>query len=200
MKKIVSLLMVLGMALALGCGAAAGKDSGAAKTAAKNTAPAKAGKSIVVYFSATGNTRKVAETASKALGAELLEIKPAQPYTEADLDYNNENSRVSKDHKNPKARPAVANQADLSGYDTVVVAYPIWWGKEPPVVDTFMEHAKVDGKNMIALCTAFSSQIGSSGEDLAKNVKARYLGGRRFEPSASVDELTNYFKGLGVEK
>jgi flavodoxin len=197
MKKFISLLMVLGMAVLLGCGSASGKTS-AAKEPAPSAASGKSGKTVVVYFSATGNTRKLATTAAKALKADLLEIQPAQPYSDADLDYNDDNSRCVKEHKDPKARPAVANQKDLSGYDTIVVAYPIWWGKEPPVVDTFMEHAKVEGKNMAALCTAASSSIGSSGEDLAKALKASYKGGRRFNPSVSAEELANYFKGLGL--
>ena len=129
MKKIMMFLAAALMVLVMGC-ASAGSQAQSAKSsdgAGKPAAPAAAQKkTAVVYFSATGNTRRLAETAARALKADLIEIKPAQPYTEADLDYTSSGSRVSKEHAAGNARPAVAEQADLSGCQSVVVAYPMW--------------------------------------------------------------------------
>jgi flavodoxin len=197
MKKIIGLLAVLFTVFAVGCSSAGSQSASKSEPAkaAPAASAAKQGEVAVVYYSATGNTRKLATTAAKALKADLIEIKPAQPYTDADLDYNNPESRVSKEHKDSKIRPAVANQTDLSKYKAVVVAYPIWWGEAPAVVYTFVENANLSGKNVGAICTAYSSQIGDSGENVAKAAGAKYVGGQRFSPSASEEEIQKFFSG-----
>ena len=198
MKKIMMFLAAALMVLVMGC-ASAGSQAQSAKSsdgAGKPAAPAAAQKKpAVVYFSATGNTRSLAETAARALKADLIEIKPAQPYTEAELDYTSSGSRVSKEHAAGNARPAVAEQADLSGCQSVVVAYPIWWGEAPGVVYTFVEKANLSGKNIGAICTSASSSIGQSGENVAKAAGGRYVGGQRFRPDAPEAEIRGFFSG-----
>ena len=122
-------------------------------------------KTLVAYFSASGVTEAVAKEIAEATGADLHEIRPAQPYTAADLDWRDKQSRCTKEMTNPAARPALAEpKPDLSGYDTVFVGFPIWWGVEPRVVDTFLESSDFSGKTLIPFATS-----GGSGMDYAEN-------------------------------
>lgn len=154
-------------------------------------------KTVVCYFSATGTTQRLAKTAASALGADLHEIVPAQKYSSADLNWRDNNSRCVKENNDEKSRPAIANSIDLSGYDNVIIAYPIWWGLAPKIVYTFVEQNDLNGKNLVTLCTSGGSGLGRSGSDLAKHAKGAVLkGGREFRESASGAEVKKYIDSI----
>lgn len=154
-------------------------------------------KTVVCYFSATGNTERLAKTAAEALGAEVHEIIPAHKYTSADLNWNDSNSLSTKECKDDKARPAISNSIDLSGYDTVILAYPIWWAMAPKIMYTFVENNNLSGKNIVALCTSGGSSLGRSGTDLAKHADgAVYKGGRQFSSRAAGADIKKYVEGI----
>ena len=154
-------------------------------------------KTVVCYFSATGTTERLAKTAASALGADLHEIVPAQKYSSTDLNWRDNNSRCVKENNDSKSRPAIANSIDLSGYNNVIVAYPIWWGLAPKIVYTFAEQNDFNGKNLVTLCTSGGSGLGRSGSDLAKHAKGAVLkGGREFRGSASGEEVKKYIDGI----
>ena len=159
----------------------------------------KAGKDVlVVYFSATGTTKDVAEKIASITNGDLYEIKPAKPYSDADLNWNDKNSRSTKEQNNKKSRPEIASgTVDLSGYKTVYIGYPIWWGEEPRIMDTFVESYKFDGITMIPFCTSSSSGIGRSGQNLADNAgSGNWMDGERFGAGASEDEIRSWIDGL----
>ena len=154
-------------------------------------------KTVVCYFSATGTTQRLAKTAASALGADLHEIVPAQKYSSADLNWRDNNSRCVKENNDNKSRPAIANSIDLSGYDNVIIAYPIWWGLAPKIVYTFVEQNDLNGKNLVTLCTSGGSGLGRSGSDLAKHAKGAILkGGREFRGSASGADVKKYIEEI----
>lgn len=118
------------------------------------------GKTLVAYFSAGGVTRAVAERLAAAAGADLFEIRPAVPYTAADLDWTNKNSRSSVEMSNPGSRPEIAQRLEgMDDYDTVFVGFPIWWGIEPRAVDTFLESGDFSGKAMVPFATSGGSAM-----------------------------------------
>lgn len=125
-------------------------------------AVAQKSKTIVVYFSVTGNTEKVAKQIAQEANAELLPITPDVAYTESDLDFRNPNCRSLAEMKDAKVRPAVKNVKDLKKYDTIYLGYPIWANEAPRVVNSFIEAAKLDGKKVIPFATAGSSPIDNS--------------------------------------
>ena len=195
MKKIIPLLVSALMLLSL---AACGSKTTAPET---TTAPAASGgKTLVVYFSATGNTKAAAEAIAAATDGDLLELEPAEPYTSADLDYNNADSRVSREHDDETLRDValktttVANWAD---YDTVYIGYPIWWGIAAWPVDTFVKANDFTGKTVIPFCTSATSDIGDSGKLLAQMAgTGEWLDGKRFAASASRESVENWVKQL----
>ena len=124
-------------------------------------------KAIVVYFSATGTTRQVATQIAANANADIMEIEPAQPYTDADLDWNNSQSRSSKEMNNLKSRPAIKDsKKSLAGYDVVFIGYPIWWNLAPTIVNTFIESSSLNGKTVIPFATSGGSSITNSVEQL----------------------------------
>lgn len=126
---------------------------------------------LVAYFSASGVTAKAAEAIAKAVGGELYEIIPQAPYTAADLNWNDKHSRSSGEMQDEQSRPALAAPVkDLSGYDTVFVGFPIWWGVEPRVVDTFLDQAELFGKKIIPFATSGGSGMAYA----ASHLKAWY--------------------------
>ena len=153
-------------------------------------------KTLVAYFSATGNTAKVAEKLAKVVEADLFEIKPEQVYTDADLNWRNEKSRSSIEMNDKTSRPAIANKvADMSQYDTVFVGFPIWWGREPSIIDTFMESYDFSGKKVIPFVTSGSSDIGDTAENLkALASNAQVDTGKRFTSSVSEKDLSDWVK------
>ena len=153
-------------------------------------------KTAFVYFSATGTTEKIAKDAASAMGADIFEIQPVHKYTSADLNWNDKKSLSSIECNDPKSRPAIANKIDISGYDTVVLCYPIWWAYAPKIVYTFVESQKWEGKKIITLCTSGGSGLGRSGSDLAKYAKgATFKGGKDFT-RGKADEIKKYVEGL----
>lgn len=164
-------------------------------TAATESVNTGSGKTLVAYFSASGNTKAVAETAAKALGADLFEIAPQQPYTVADLDYKDETSRSSVEMRDPASRPAMKAKVENMGqYDTVLIGYPIWWGEAPHIVYTFVENNDLSGKKVLPFCTSGSSSPGGSSGNLSKGAapSARWTKCERFAPSASAGDILQW--------
>lgn len=127
-------------------------------------------KELVAYFSASGVTKAVAERLAKAVGADLFEIKPKTPYTKADLDWTNKNSRSSVETNNPNSRPEIAEKLlDISGYDTVFIGFPIWWYVAPKIIDTFVESYDFSGKTLVPFATSGGSGMGRT-VDVLKNL------------------------------
>ena len=153
-------------------------------------------KTLVAFFSATGNTAKVAEKLAKVGKGDLFEIKPEQVYTDADLNWRNERSRSSIEMNDKTSRPAIANKvADMSQYDTVYIGFPIWWGREPSIIDTFMESYDFAGKKVIPFVTSGSSGIGDTAENLkALAPNAQVDIGKRFTSTVSEKDLSDWVK------
>ena len=149
---------------------------------------------LVAYFSATGNTKSVADKLATAIGADLFEIVPEQPYTSEDLDWQNDNSRSSIEMGDTNSRPAIASKIDdLSQYNIVFIGSPIWWGREPSIIDTFIESYDFAGKTVIPFATSGSSSIGDYGANLqALAPNAKVLTGKRFSINVSAEELKNW--------
>ena len=160
--------------------------------------PEENGGTLVVYFSATGTTEGVAEKIAGITGADTYEIKAAQEYTDADLNWNDSSSRSTKEQNDSSARPEIGSDAvSLDGYTTIYIGYPIWWGEEPRIMDTFVESHSFDGITMIPFCTSGSSGIGRSGQNLADNAgTGTWLDGKRFGAGASEDEIRSWIEGL----
>lgn len=229
MKKPFSLLVLWAMLLILAaCGAApAGStstpaDTPAASLPAASSLPAvsplpaedapetpdeestrdDAPRILIAYFSATGNTEAIAGHIHTALDgkAELYEILPETPYTDADLDYNDPASRSSLEMDDPDARPAISGGVEeMVQYEIIFLGYPIWWGEAPRIINTFLEAYDFDGKTIVPFCTSASSGIGSSAmrlQDLA--IGAQWLEGSRFSGSASAGDLADWVNGLAL--
>lgn len=151
-------------------------------------------KVLVAYFSASGVTKKLASTLAEATGGDLFEIVPAEPYTKSDLNWMNPKSRSSVEMKDRSSRPAIASKIDdISSYDAVFVGFPVWWYREPSIIDTFAGQYDFTGKTIIPFATSGSSGIGSSGENIAAIAKgAKVVPGERFKASTSADELRSW--------
>ena len=149
------------------------------------------GKTLVAYFSASGVTAKLAEKLAGAIGADLFEIEPVEKYTDADLNWMDKKSRSTIEMNDPDCRPAIKGTvADMSQYDRVFVGFPVWWYREPSIIDTFMESADFSGKTVIPFATSGSSGIGSSGANMQKLAPgAKVVAGERFATSVSADKL-----------
>ncbi len=169
-------------------------------TAAEDAA--QGAKTLVAYFSCTGTTQGVAQTIAEALGADLFEIIPAEPYSDEDLNYHDDNSRSTREQNDPSVRPEIASRIeDLNQYDVIFVGFPIWWGEEPRILDTFTEQYDFSGKTMIPFCTSGGSGIGSSGDNMAALTDgATWLDGKRFSSGVSVDEILAWAGELGVTR
>ncbi|MCM1322081.1 MAG: NAD(P)H-dependent oxidoreductase [Bacteroides sp.] len=152
-------------------------------------------KTLVAYFSATGNTAWLAKTAAEALGADLAEIIPAQLYTPADLDWHDKKSRSSVECNDPLSRPAIKEKIGTADYDTVIIAFPIWWYNAPKIIYTFAESADLSEKKVVPICTSGGSGLGRTGSDLQKisSAGADYRKGNTFSPSVSAAELKQFF-------
>ena len=157
---------------------------------------------LVVYYSATGNTEAVAGYIAEATGGDLFELEPAEPYTDADLNWTDENSRVTLEHEDESLRDVelVADTVDnWDSYDTVFIGYPIWWGIAAWPVDTFVEANDFTGKTVIPFCTSSSSGLSQSGELLAEMAgTGDWLEGQRFRSSASQEDVTEWVDSLGL--
>ena len=154
-----------------------------------------AGKDIlVVYFSATGTTKGVAERIAAMENADLYEITAAQPYTSEDLDYSDSNSRTTIEQNDKNVRPDISSdKLDLTGYTTIYIGYPIWWGEEPRIMDTFVESYDFGNIKMIPFCTSGGSGIGRSGTNLAENAgSGNWQSGERLQSSISDEDLADW--------
>lgn len=153
---------------------------------------------IVVYFSATGTTKGVAERIASVTDADIFELSAAEPYSDADLDWNDKNSRTTLEMNDPDVRPAIANDTvDLDGYETVYIGYPIWWGEAPRIMSTFVEAHDFDGKTVIPFCTSGGSSIGRSGENLAsQSGGGNWLAGGRLDANISESELQDWINDM----
>lgn len=163
--------------------------------------PTKASNTLVIYFSATGNTEAVAKYISDILSANLYEIVPQDPYSADDLDWTETSSRVNKEHENPDFRPAIAGgETDLSGYDTIFLGYPLWWREAPNIVRTFLENNDLSGKTIIPFCTSTSDGMGSSATTLQTFVSnANWLDGQRFSSRTSQVEVREWITSLKLD-
>lgn len=126
-------------------------------------------KSLVTYFSASGVTAELAKRLAKAVQADIYEIRPQKPYTDADLNWMDKNSRSSVEMKDLSCRPAIVLPTpDIQKYDVIFVGFPVWWYREPSIIDTFMEACNFDGKTVVPFATSGGSGIGQSGENMQK--------------------------------
>ena len=155
-------------------------------------------RALVAYFSATGTTARAARTLAEAVGADLFEIVPEQPYTSADLNWNDKNSRSSREMADEKCRPTVAGDApDMSRYDTVFVGFPIWWYVEPRIVDTFLEAHDLSGKTVVPFATSGGSGLGKAPQRMATLAAgATVTEGRLLNGNHGADELRAWAKRM----
>ena len=151
-------------------------------------------KALVAYFSASGVTKKLSENLAEAIGADLFEIVPEQIYTAADLNWQDKNSRSSVEMNDRSSRPAIASKVeDMSRYEVVFVGFPVWWYREPSIIDTFAESYDFSGKTIVPFATSGGSGIGDSGKNLLEIAKgATVENGKRFSAGASADELKEW--------
>lgn len=212
MKKLTALFLSLVLVFALAA------CSNNADSEAKNTEPqtqqtenasadaqnetVSSGKTLVVYFSASGNTENAAKYIANETNGNLFELEPKDAYTDADLNWQDEGSRVNYEHDNESARDielvSTAPQ-NWEEYDTVFIGYPIWWGIAAWPVDTFVKANDFTGKTVVPFCTSASSGLGESGE-LLKDMAGtgNWLEGKRFQSSVSESEVADWVNSLGL--
>lgn len=220
MKKLTALLLSVVLVLSLAACGSANKPASSTtqpETSApteqpesSSTAPAESepetqpetGKTLVVYYSASGNTARVAKDIAEAAGADLFEIVPTEVYTSDDLDWTNPDSRVSREHDDESLRdvPLTTTEVpDWDSYDTVFIGYPIWWGIAAWPVDTFVKNNDFTGKTVIPFATSSSSGMGQSGSLLADMAgTGEWQEGQRFSSGVSSDDVQSWVNGLGL--
>ena len=220
MKKLTALLLSVVLVLSLAACGSANKPASSTtqpETSApteqpesSSTAPAESEpetqletcKTLVVYYSASGNTERVAKDIAEAAGADLFEIVPTEVYTSDDLDWTNPDSRVSREHDDESLRdvPLTTTEVpDWDSYDTVFIGYPIWWGIAAWPVDTFVKNNDFTGKTVIPFATSSSSGMGQSGSLLADMAgTGEWQEGQRFSSGVSSDEVQSWVNGLGL--
>ena len=155
---------------------------------------------LVAYFSASGVTAKVAETLAEAIGADIFEIEPKVPYTKADLDWTNRQSRSSIEMNDPASRPAIAGVRDnMADYDTLFVGFPIWWYVAPTIINTFLESHDLTGKTIIPFATSGGSGMGKTNEKLLPRcVGAKLSDVKVFKGKVSKAEMNQWASGLSL--
>ena len=225
MKKLTALLLSVVLVLSLAACGSANKPASSTtqpETSApteqpatepsesSSTAPAESepetqpetGKTLVVYYSASGNTERVAKDIAEAAGADLFEIVPTEVYTSEDLNWTNSDSRVSREHDDESLRdvPLTTTEVpDWDSYDTVFIGYPIWWGIAAWPVDTFVKNNDFTGKTVIPFATSSSSGMGQSGSLLADMTgTGEWQEGQRFSSGVSSDDVQSWVNGLGL--
>ena len=157
---------------------------------------------LVIYFSRTGNTEKIAEYLIDITNADSYVIEAAVPYSDADIKYQDDNCRANKEQNDKSVRPEIANPiASIDSYDTIFLSYPIWWGQEPRIIDTFLESYDFSDKTVIPFCTSASSGIATS----EKNIKAlvpigNQLEGRRFSSGATKEDVKAWYDTLPLNE
>ena len=161
------------------------------------TAPADEGNTAVLYFSGTGHTKDIAEKIAGIVGADMIEIIPSQPYTSADLDYGDSNSRTMREDADDSSRPEISNSISLDGCSTVYLGYPIWYGDSPKIMWTFVETHDLGGKTVIPFCTSASSGIGSSAAHLKELADGgNWLEGKRFAIGSSESVIKEWIDSM----
>ena len=155
---------------------------------------------LVAFFSASGVTAKVAEKLSDTIGADLFAIEPKVPYTKADLDWMDKNSRSTLEMKEPASRPEIARVRDnMEEYDTVFVGFPIWWYVAPTIINTFLESYDLTGKTIIPFATSGGSGMGKTNEKLMPSCKgAKLLDGKGLKANVGAKELDDWVAGLSI--
>ena len=156
---------------------------------------------LVVYFSASGVTAKVAESLSEAIGADIYEIEPDVPYTKADLNWMDKQSRSTLEMNDPASRPAIKGMRDnMEDYDTVFVGFPIWWYVAPTIINTFLESYDLTGKTIIPFATSGGSAMGKTNEKLQPSCpNSKLIEGKVFKKSASKADLAAWVDGLKLQ-
>lgn len=166
----------------------------------KSNGTEESGKTLVVYFSATGSTKRVAEVIAQKLGADIFEIEPADPYTSDDLNYNNKESRVSLEHDDETKRAVELKKDTPDGwedYDTVYIGYPVWWGISAWPADSFVQKNSFEGKTVVPFCTSASSALGDSANLLSKKADGGlWHAGKRFGSQASESEVSAWVEEI----
>ena len=158
------------------------------------------GRALVVYFSCTNTTKGIADRIVEATDAATWLIEPEIAYTSEDLNYNNSSSRANREQNDPSARPAIKGKCEnLAGYDVVFLGYPIWWGKAPKVIFTFLESHDLTGKTVVPFCTSHSSGIESSDTDLHRlATRAEWKQGRRFGGNESKETIEKWIESMNL--
>ncbi|WP_281627387.1 flavodoxin [Traorella massiliensis] len=203
MKKLIALLLSLTCGFSLA--ACTPQEENPSSTSSNTTTGDEAGtesegKTLVVYFSATGNTERIANFIAETTEGDIFVIEPAEPYTDEDLNWTDENSRVTYEHENEEARNVelVHETVDnWDSYDTVFIGYPIWWGIAAWPVSSFVAANDFSGKTVIPFATSASSGLGESGNLLAETAQSgEWLEGQRFTSRTSEEEVVEWIDGL----
>ena len=198
-KKVIIEVVVVLIIAALGVGGyflLSGND----EAGNDNNADVSGGNTLVVYFSAQGHTESVAELIAEKLDVDIFEIVPADEYTSDDLDWTDDNSRVSREYEDESLRDVRLVSTEVPNwddYDTVIIGYPIWWGIAAWPVNTFVEANDFSGKTVIPFCTSSSSGLGQSGELLRDAAgTGNWLEGQRFRSNPSDDDIKEFTDSL----
>lgn len=151
-------------------------------------------KKLVCYFSASGTTKKVAQEISNILESDLFEIEPSEKYTSNDLDWTNKESRSSIEMANDNSRPNIKERVtNINDYDTIIIGFPVWWYREPSIIDTFIEENSLDGKKVYIFITSGGSSVDSSLESLRKKYKnINFVAGKRFTSNVVKSEIIDW--------
>ena len=152
-------------------------------------------KSLVIVFSPTGHTKQIATYISEIIDSELTEIAPEIPYTAEDLDYNTNGTRANNEQNDPDARPEIATEFSLDGYDRIYIGYPIWWWTNPKIILTLIEKYDFSGKEIVLFCTSWSSGIGTSESEL-RGHGLNIIWSKRFAQGASKQEVQEWLESL----
>lgn len=154
---------------------------------------------LVAYFSATGTTARAAKALAQAADADLFEIRPAVPYSAADLNWNNKRSRSSVEMGDESARPELADAGNIDGYDTIFVGFPVWWYVEPRIIDTFLEAHDFSGKTIVPFATSGGSGLGRAPQRFRSICPgATVKDGKRLSAGESAASLAGWMRELGL--
>ena len=188
MKKLIAILIALTLCLSVACA----EESAFAPTESNI---------LVACFSATGNTWPLAQYAAEYLHADLFRIEAEIPYTDADLNYNDDSCRANQEMGDDSSRPSLAATVEnMEQYDTVILAFPIWWGQAPRIIETFIEAHDLSGKTVLPFCTSGSSGFGRTGAILAAltDDTVNWIEGARLSPSTTAEEMAAWLTEKGV--
>jgi len=190
MKKLIAMLIALMLCLSAACA----EEGGAAFAPTESNI-------LVACFSATGSTWPLAQYAAEFLNADLFRIEAEIPYTDADLNYNNNASRANQEMNDDSSRPALAQAVEnMEQYDTVILAFPIWWGQAPRIIETFIEAHDLSGKTVLTFCTSGGSGFGRTGEILAAltDDTVNWIEGSRLSASTTAEEMAAWLTEKGI--